>query len=478
MATTTNTSTLTSKAHSIPLKASPSPSTTAATLRSLYPRAAKAFLQRDISLTYSLLTSAFSIILPPEIPTQDSLHIHRRKWDILRITLETTVYASPPPPPTPSDPTDTLPPALRSNLLLSPQSLLTALHTRSLRLFTPSSPPQKPNPAFLPPQVLVTLVLGCLKLECEEVGRGMIDDWLARRGEGLKDEDGYEKVLEVYCLHVLPRLGEWEYAKDFLQFENELPIEKRERMIQSLQYDHAQTKASRSTPKTHPPRTPSPTPSTSSSISTSSTHTAVPLTPRARATISSFTPSISTTSLASSSSSTITPQRQASPHLPFLNGNANASVYTNGSATNHPTTKSRQSLSSVSSPLPHPPTLPPIQRSSSPTTPNILSLIKASIRPHLTTSKILSFVLLFVIFPLVSLLVRVRRRKLSGSGSGAGVGSGMGSGSGVGARATAEEVRKSLMVRRFGEVGVVGRLWKEVVRAVGDGVRMGGRGLV
>lgn len=39
-------------------------SSTAATLRSLYSRAAKAFLHRDFALTHSLLTSAFGIISP------------------------------------------------------------------------------------------------------------------------------------------------------------------------------------------------------------------------------------------------------------------------------------------------------------------------------------------------------------------------------------------------------------------------------
>lgn len=225
---TTKTATSTSK-NVIPLKAGQGPTvvnaaTTAATLRSLYNRAARAFLHKDVELTSSLLVSAFSLIQPPSSYASDILAAYRRKWDILRITLETTIYASP------TDSKD-IPAALQNNLVSSPQSLINTLHERSLALFTPTSHPQKPNSAFLPSQVLITLVLSSMKLDCADVGRGMIEDWLARRGqfdESEVDAEGYEKVLDMYCLHVLPRLEEWDYAKEFLHYEGELPQDKRE----------------------------------------------------------------------------------------------------------------------------------------------------------------------------------------------------------------------------------------------------------
>lgn len=218
MPTVTATTTSTPSAI-ISLKAQPTPSTVL-TLRSLYPRAAKAFLQRNVLLTHSLLTSAFSILLPPPTATPDPVASHRRKWDILRITFETTLYASPPPSQNPDD----LPASLRSNLMMSPEPLVATLHARSLQLFTPSSLSQKPSAAFLPAQILVTLVLASLKLECATAGRSMIEDWLARHGQEDRpdDPDGYTKVLELYCLHVLPRLDEWDYAGDFLLYEHEL----------------------------------------------------------------------------------------------------------------------------------------------------------------------------------------------------------------------------------------------------------------
>ena len=209
----------------IPLKAGQplqvNNTTTAATLRSLYNRAARAFLHRDVVQTHSLLMSAFAIIQPPSSYVSDSLATHRRKWDILRITLETTIYASP------AD-NDVIPSSLRDNLMLSSHILINTLYERSLVLFTPTS--QKTSSAFLPSQVLITLVLSSMKLDCPEVGRLIIEDWLGKRGqldESAENGEGYEKVLDMYCLHVLPRLEEWDYAKEFLQYERELPQERR-----------------------------------------------------------------------------------------------------------------------------------------------------------------------------------------------------------------------------------------------------------
>ena len=193
-------------------------SSTAATLRSLYPRAANAFLQRDFVLTHLLLTSAFALIGSPTSAAEDELTVYRRKWDILRITLETTVYTSPPPP----DEANTLPDDLLANQVLSPQALLTSLHTRSLQLFTPSS--MSATSMYLPYQIIVTLVSASVKLGCSDIGRSIIEDWLARRLPADSEEcsKGYTKVLELYCLHVLPRLEEWQYAEDFLKYETEL----------------------------------------------------------------------------------------------------------------------------------------------------------------------------------------------------------------------------------------------------------------
>lgn len=217
-------------------------SSTAATLRSLYPRAANAFLHRDFALTHTLLTSAFALVAPPAHSPEDEIAASRRKWDILRITVETTVYSSP----HNVEGTDAFPAALRETQSLSPQSLVESFHSRSLHLFTPSNPPQKPSSSFLPHQILHALVFSSLKLGCHDVGRRMIEDWLARRPQALSAEgrSGYTKVLNLYILEVLPRLDEWEYAQDFLQYEGELDAEVRRVSISALVFAHRGTEPS------------------------------------------------------------------------------------------------------------------------------------------------------------------------------------------------------------------------------------------
>lgn len=66
----------------------------------------------------------------------------------------------------------------------------------------------------------------------------MAEQWLSKRESPLvlnsipsgqdSDEDGYEKVVEIYTLHILPKLEQWQYAKEFLQFESDLPEHTRE----------------------------------------------------------------------------------------------------------------------------------------------------------------------------------------------------------------------------------------------------------
>ncbi|EJF64776.1 hypothetical protein DICSQDRAFT_152986 [Dichomitus squalens LYAD-421 SS1] len=499
----------------IPLKAShhapATSSSTATTLRSLYPRAARAFLQRDILLTHSLLASAFALIHPPaSVGTQnDALASARRKWDILRITFETTLFSSPP---SSQDP-EHLPSALKANLTLSPESLITTLHARSLQLFTPSDHAQRPSSAFLPAQILVTLVLASLKLDSTEVGRGMIEDWLAKQGQETDGDDpkGYAKVLELYCLHVLPRLQDWEYAEDFLTYERDLPGDVRQQYVQSLRQLRAQAAtASRvqvtlpspsSSSASTPSRSPSPAQS-DSSASSSSTHTATPTTngrvsglapltpshtptPKPGDTLHPYTPphSASSSSIASTATSrTVTPhnadrsrererakagktRRPANGHG-HTNGHANPAVNAKSRSRSHSTTPAGSSASVVR----RTPFGPPIAESPA-RPPSTLALVRASLGSLLqgtSRSRMVLYAVLFVVVPLVSFVLRLRRRR-AGAGAPASAGSGSGS--------TVDAVRRRLR-GVDGQGNVVGRLWEEVARAVLDTVRMAGRGLV
>lgn len=442
-ATTATTATATTRMLSdgvLPLKAGSSDGSLASTevnLQSLYNPAARAFLHHDPVLAENLIASAFAILQPPAVPAPDILDSHRRKWDILRITLETTVYASP------LD-RDALPPTLRETLTLSPQLFVNAAHARSLSLFTPSSLPRRPSSAFLPHQVLITLAASSLKVNCPAVGREIVEDWLANRGRYdyvPSTREAYEKVLELYCLHVLPALQEWEYAKEFLQYEVELPHEKRAELrgiLDNLQKhagnDRLVKAPAHPTPSLRPP---SPTPSSSSSSSSMSTLSTRTVTPMSRLRSSqSNLKSASTTSVASAASNTTVKKRsfdQNESRTPAVRASPSSSLVR----------KARTSTSVVETSEP----------------PNLVSLIRAYLCRYLTVKQFTALSILFFLLPVLSYLIRLRRTRGGSSPA-----------------STTDQVKRRLLESRSDSL--VRRIWDELVKAVIDTVRMGGSGLV
>ena len=122
-------------------------------------------------------------------------------------------------------------------------------------------------------------------------------------------EEGYEKTLELYTLHIVPKLEQWEYAKELLDYESELTSQRREVKFasnllgrifgwflkknsisdKSLNPLYTQAMTARHPFKAVPlqtsvsPRSGSPAPSCSSpssSLSNTSTHTVIPSTHR------------------------------------------------------------------------------------------------------------------------------------------------------------------------------------------------------
>ncbi|KAG8762560.1 hypothetical protein FRC11_008803 [Ceratobasidium sp. 423] len=437
-----------------PRKPKSSRSETLSKLKATYSQAARAFLHHKIEEANGLVEDAFEVLHPPASQETDQLTTYRRKWDILRITLETTLYTTPVNGSTsklshsvngsssgaiPRSPNGSNSPRSKSPLddplLLSPPSLLGTLHTRSLKLFTPAV--ERPNSRYLPAAVLVALVLASLKLDCPQVGRGMVDDWLGNRDSlGLGSEidgrketkagerEGYEKAVEVYCLHVLPRLNEWDYAKEFLDSEMEMRPSKREELIATLAAHHAQSLLPPS-PRTNQlqnldnsvsgssgaptPRAVSPTPSSVSS------HTAVP----------------NSRSVATLRASQVLP----SPLSPSPTPTAQQWQPTNRVSNHVPT--------SLAVPPPAP-TLAP--QSSSPAQPTILQVLKAVIIPYLRRVNA-PVLLLAIVLSFIGLASRFGRRPKGGSG--------------------AEMARRRL-------AGSSGGLWAGLV----DAVKMSGRGLV
>ena len=221
------------------------------------------------------------------------------------------------------------------------------------------------------------------------------------------------------------------------------------------------------------PRSGSPAPScsssssSSSSLSNTSTHTVVPSTHRGnRPSDSSALMGASLSQTFSSASSSISSSKTATPLAHRIN------IVPNGDhRPTRPHSKSRtlSSASSAYSSLPR--SSLAHQAAASPANLNTYALIRASLAPYLTSKRVTTFLVLFLLVPLISFLLRMRRKKRLLNLSGAAQ---------MTATAThADLVRKRLQTAGSGVKGtLLGRAWGEVVRVVGDTVKMAGSGLV
>ncbi|KAF9059377.1 hypothetical protein BDP27DRAFT_1341542 [Rhodocollybia butyracea] len=380
------------------------------------------------------------------------------------------------------------------------------MYNRSLELFR-----EPEGNASLPSHVLSSLVYSSLKTDAPDVGRRMIEDWLAGRadsenlssswmssssssptqdgydadgsdGISLGDAgDGYSKILELYCIQVLPKLEQWEYATEFLEYESELDPEARDNLKQSLRSLHAQAIASRlssssfsspfSSTMLSPPssarRTYSPAPSTSSSsssLSTTSTHTVVPSTPRAKPPLAA---SAERPTVRSRSSKGKGKQKSRTP-LP-------STPPSSGAASAHAHPLNSKSLTPLSLPKTHLNSSPPRRQNL-----DTFSLIKASLGPYTgqiirasSANKIASLMVVFLVIPILSLLVRMLRRQRLSAGSGLG-----------GGGTSVDLLRQRLHAANANAsaVGALGKLlanaWWVIIRVVLDAVKMAGSGLV
>ncbi|KAK0204973.1 hypothetical protein DFS33DRAFT_1382871 [Desarmillaria ectypa] len=452
-----------------PNKVTSSPS---ATLSALIDRAGRAFVNHDHYLSQSLVDSAFTL-LPSPLSLPDALDDHRKTWDIFRITLEAHVYAS-------SSAAEGVPEYLKEVMLQSPHALMTRMYQRSLTLFTPADGSSKSvaiaNVVYIPPSVINTLVYASLKVNCPDVGRVIIEEWLAHRHGCLSSNhthhDAYKKILAIYCLQILPALEQCDYAKEFLDYESELSPRSREYLRSSLSRVCMQAQVVRQPPPSLPSppasssssilsspssdRSFSPVPSSSSSsssLSTTSTHTVVPSTPKGPRVAQSMT---SIAALSSASQSTTSVSSDGTARL-ARSERPSSSLSDRKQKTEHDTLI-RRTLSPATGVITHP-TVPSTEIRS----PTTIALIKAYVAPILNSTKLTTFLILAVVFPLISMVLRIRRRRRLAAG---------------GAVNTADMVRKRLQVVNEREAGVLRTAWSEIIRVLMDTIKMGGSGLV
>jgi hypothetical protein len=204
-----------------------------------------------------------------------------------------------------------------------------------------------------------------------------------------------------------------------------------------------------SAPSTPNSRPFSPAPSTSSSsssLSTTSTHTVVPSNNRplgqAQSDLASM-PSKNRSSISLSSNSTARPQK-APARKPTLRSRS-----------------SQPTSSSFAARHLSPPRYIPSAAATRHSNLSTFSLIKAYLAPYATSSSITTMILVFIVFPALSLVIRARRRKLLQSGAGV--------------PSNASLTRQQLMLSQR---NALSRIWALIIRTVFDTIRMAGSGLV
>jgi hypothetical protein len=99
------------------------------------------------------------------------------------------------------------------------------------------------------------------------------------------------------------------------------------------------------------------------------------------------------------------------------------------------------------------------------------TLLKASLTPYFQSNKFALFTVLAVLVPIFSFVMQVRRRRVQGSGAAT-------LQAGNGQTATVDLVRQRLLNPGSGNNGILRAAWTEIIRVIGDTIRMGGSGLV
>ena len=236
----------------------------------------------------------------------------------------------------------------------------------------------------------------------------------------------------------------------------------------------------------------SPTPSTRSisSLSTISNHTIKPSHSRGRRHLNSLSsisglPSASASTDSLSSDTTATPRGYSSSRKSrFTNGHSDHQLHDPDHRDKSPPADrsssrgSRQSSSSSRSwssfPFVSTTNLDPSEAST-------YRIVKATLASYFTLPKLSTLLIIFVLFPVISFLLRLRhrRRKLLAGGGAAVASNGSGTlRNGSSADTNVELVKKKLRQIGAADTSLAWKLWIEIVKMVMDTVKMAGSGLV
>ncbi|KAL1915971.1 uncharacterized protein VTP21DRAFT_6359 [Calcarisporiella thermophila] len=102
--------------------------------------------------------------------------------------------------------------------------------------------------SFIDSELVVVCVLLSLNENVPVVGREIVEAWLAslpdeemEKMENGQEREGYEKIVELFVLHVLARLEEWDYAKEFLHYNEVISPDKKKVYENTLEKLHQKT---------------------------------------------------------------------------------------------------------------------------------------------------------------------------------------------------------------------------------------------
>jgi hypothetical protein len=227
--------------------------------------ATHAFLLKDYAVSVRHASDVMATVSPAEVPWFDRLDQqpdeatdeHRRKTLLLLITLSASIWSSESPA---LSKATQLSPAMDFILAARPSQPATCLRALRKTCLSLYGPPD--DLSRLPPSIVAALALAALKLNLVQEGRKLVDDWdsslsedarqlLAEESQALQESrslessvqsladrrtlsssenlddsttlatsrvrgavQSYERLMDTCCLAILPRLGDWQGARD------------------------------------------------------------------------------------------------------------------------------------------------------------------------------------------------------------------------------------------------------------------------
>jgi hypothetical protein len=208
--------------------------------RSLYTRATTSFVKKEFVVAYEVAENGLGLLNRTRAHThtahhatsleqdedEDGMEEWKIKWDILRLTIEALVYCEPSLIHSSEKGKTKIPNTLEELLTsYSPDALVEKMYGRSLELFFGSGGLLSVS-VPLPASVALTLVMAGLKVGAVERSRGIAEEWFALRDEAEetnaqgneeKEKIGHRKMLRVYGERILPMLGEWDEALQWIE---------------------------------------------------------------------------------------------------------------------------------------------------------------------------------------------------------------------------------------------------------------------